>query len=157
MRIISQLSGDGAVFQTVQQMKQLINEGSIDPLIRKHAFLATRHCDRSDNACKIHSILSYVKGKMEYTFDPSTYELLQHPKLLIKAIDLGRVVYGDCDDFSMLISSMLKSIGLKSSLKVIGIGNHYQHVYVMSDGYRLDGTSEDISEKPYYKSFEVKL
>lgn len=157
MRIINQLSGSGAIYQTVQQMKQMINEGSIDPIIRKQAFLATRHCDRNDKPCKIHSILSFIKNNMEYVFDPTTFELLQHPKLLARAVDKRLIPYGDCDDFSMYLASLLKSIGLFPKLKIIGTDMSYHHVYVICDGYVLDGTSDEIEERPYTKSFVVNL
>jgi len=157
MRILPVISGTGATYQTVQQMKQLISEASIDPIIRKQAYLATAHCDKYDTACKAYSVLGYAKSKMDYAFDPYRFELLQHPKLIAKAIDLGRRVYGDCDDFSMYIASLAKAIGLKPKLRIISMdGRRYHHVYVIVNGITLDGTTDAINLK-YVKAFDVQV
>ena len=157
MKVFPQWPGDPGVMQTVRKMKTLINQSSIHPLIRKQAFMAISNCNKLDNTCKAYSILAFAKNHISYINDPTAFELLQDPRLFAKAIDTGRRPYGDCDDFSMYIAALAKSVGMKPRLKIIGIGNTYHHVYVLINNILMDGTNDLIDEPFYSRGFEVNV
>lgn len=137
-------------------MQSLVNGAFLDPLIRRQAFLATRHCGRRNTACKCYSVLAWVKAHLHYIADPTGVESLSDPRLVAKAIHYGRQPFGDCDDFSMYTAALLKAIGLKPKFRVLGRGRFYHHVIVSCNGYNLDGTREewdDISESTVRREY----
>lgn len=142
--IIPQAGGTLGVRQTVNTMRSLINGAITDPLIRDQAAYATQHCPRGDRACQCYSLLAWVKRTMHFTSDPKGIEALHTPQLIARAIHHGRFTYGDCDDFSMYLAALIKSIGMQPTLRAVGYdGHHYQHVYVVCQGMKLDATRDD--------------
>jgi hypothetical protein len=142
--VIAQAPGPAGVAQTLRTMRVLIQASAIDPLIRRQAAQATAHCARADARCQCASMLSWVKRKMRFVPDPAGVEALHDPRMIARAIEDGRDVYGDCDDFSVYLASLLAAIGRKPILRAVGYnGRPYQHVYVVCDGMRLDATKDD--------------
>jgi hypothetical protein len=148
MKIYPQRRGKPGVLETLYRMRRLVRQASINPIIRKQAFLATKQCPKKDYKCKCYSILAWARSHILFVPDPLHHELLQDPRLIAKAIETKRAVYGDCDDFAMYIASLLRAIGLKPNFVVAGdkdIG--YYHVYVECMGIPLDGTTGDMPKK----------
>lgn len=146
-QIIPQLPGEAGVRQTVNMMVSLVNKSITDPLIRAQAAQATMHCPRGDKRCLCYALLTWVKRIMHYVADPKGVEALHDPRLIARAIHEGRYVYGDCDDLSMYLATLMKSIGLDPSFRAVGYnGKQYQHVYVMCQGMKLDATRDEWTQ-----------
>lgn len=143
MEIRPHAGGIRGVQQTMETMTALINAAYLDPVIRDQAVSATAHCQRVKR-CQCASILAWVKRKMHYVSDPTDVEALHNPVLIARAIAAGRQVYGDCDDFSMYVAALLKSIGLRPVLRAVGYNRGpFQHIYVTCEGMKLDATRDD--------------
>jgi hypothetical protein len=78
-------------------------------------------CDYSENyiVCHTKAIFYFVRDNMNYVRDPIAFEYVKTP--LESLNNLG----GDCDDASVLLASLLGSIGVKTRLVFIP-----GHVYV---------------------------
>ena len=77
---------------------------------------------------------------MRYVKDPAGIELLHDPRLIARAIAGHKLVYGDCDDMSMYLAALLKSVGLRPLFRAVGYnGRPFQHVYVRCEGVTLEG------------------
>jgi len=145
--VIAQASGQAGIAQTLRTMRQLAMAASIDPVIRRQAARATAHCDRADITCQCASLLAWVKRKLRFVADPSTAEALHDPRMMARAIEQGKDVYGDCDDFSMYLAALLMAVGRRPIFRAVGYdGRPYQHVYVVCDGMPLDATRDEWRE-----------
>lgn len=71
------------------------------------------------------AVFEWVRNNIRYTRDPTNIELFQRPR---RTVELKT---GDCDDFSILICSLLGSIGHVCMLRVIGItaNDQPEHIY----------------------------
>jgi hypothetical protein len=144
MQTLPQLPGEAGVRQTINLMVSLTNASITDPLVRAQAAQAISGCPRGDRACQCYALLSWVKRIMHYVADPKGVEALHDPRLIAKAIHEKRYVYGDCDDMSMYLAALMKSVGLDPSFRAVGYGGKpYQHVYVSCLGMRMDATRDE--------------
>lgn len=81
---------------------------------------------------------------MAFVRDPDGVEALHDPIAIAKAIHVGKRPWGDCDDFSMYLAALMKSVGLRAHFRAVGYnGGHLTHVYVVGDGgVKLDPTRD---------------
>lgn len=140
MRTFAQFPGDAGVFQTLAHMRGLVNRAQIHPLIRKQAYLATENCPRRNQTCKAYALLGWAQQRIRFVHDPVDYEGLHDPVMIAQAIEYGQQPFGDCDDFSMYVAALAKSIGLIPKFKVVGRDRQFHHVLVSVNGIDLDAT-----------------
>ena len=77
-------------------------------------------------------IFYFVRNNIKYINDPFAHELLIEPsKLLV-------IKQGDCDDKSMLLASLLLSIGIPTRFIAVKRPNHKTFSHVYCEGY-IDG------------------
>lgn len=81
---------------------------------------------------------------MRYVKDPVGVEALHDPIAIAQEVARGGKPFGDCDDFSIYLAALMKSVGLPCTLKAVGFnGGRLSHVYVMGPrGARLDGIKD---------------
>lgn len=153
-----QLGGPDGVKQTLGIMTRLANAALVNPFIRAQAAQAISTCGRGDKKCQCYALLTWVKRKMLYIPDPKGVEALHNPAMIAEAIHAGRMVYGDCDDMSLYLATLMKSIGLSPSFRAVGYnGNQYQHVYVFCEGMKLDATRDEWNERPRLTPQETSI
>ena len=129
LQVFSQLPGEAGVFQTVRMMIGMVNRSFLDPIIRERGASLSIGCERSQR-CEDREILHYVRSQVQYIKDPSGVEALTNPVTLEAKIRQRVSAFGDCDDMSMLIAALLKSIGHQPKFVVIGRRNILHHVLV---------------------------
>lgn len=79
------------------------------------------------------AIATYIQRKVRYVKDIDNVEMLTQPQIFIKALIAGQNVYGDCDDMSLLLATLLLSIGIKPSFKIVrwrDESGNFNHIYV---------------------------
>lgn len=107
------------------------------------------------------AIGDFVKRNVTYRRDPEGTEHLIDPLLMIQDIQQGRAE-GDCDDMSLLIATLLISIGCQPYFRTVryeGRFGSFNHVYVVV--YDRNGKSKSqrivldaiIKDKPI--GFEI--
>ena len=88
-------------------------------------------CDYSENyiICQSKTIFNFVRDKFNYVQDPNSFEYVKSP---IESLNnLG----GDCDDASVLLASLLGSIGIRTRL--VFVPNHvYVEAYLPEASFR---------------------
>lgn len=143
LAIFPQAGGDLGVRQTLLKMKSLINGAILDPVIRAQAANAMSGCDKGNRACICSAMLAWVNRMVRYIPDPQGTELLHDPRLMAHGIAKGKQVYGDCDDMSLYLAALLKSVGQRPILRAVGYDERpFSHVYVCCEGYKLDATRD---------------
>jgi hypothetical protein len=134
---------DAAVMQRVQVMQALIRDGSLHDHIRERAAHVIRQCPTHSLRCHCMALSDWVRRRVAYVRDPHRIEAMHHPATWTeRRIRAGEYVWGDCDDMSIYLASLLAAIGIRSELRVVGRGRHFHHVYVFACGMHLDPTVE---------------
>ncbi len=123
---------------------QEIGEGKRDPRIRQIAakVLSQRNSDggwavsEKDYTGEVDALYYYVRENVRYTHDISEVELFQRPSRTLE------LKIGDCDDLTILLGSLLQSVGYPVILRVVGLnGGAYQHIYILA-GIPPEGATE---------------
>ena len=126
----------------VKLIADLIEEGSQDPLIRETAIKITRHCKDKDKKCEVKAIYDWVKQNIRYIGDVTGRDSYHTARRILN------LRAGDCDDFTILICSLLASIGYEVGVRIISESplKDFHHIYAICniDGkwIPLDGTEK---------------
>ncbi len=105
----------------VNDMRYLNKVEKYSPDLRRLATGLVQSCEGKYRLeCSVEKIFNYVQGDVKYVGDPIGLELVQSP---IETMMNG----GDCEDLSILLSSLLSNIAIKSAL--VKVPNH---MYVMA-------------------------
>ncbi|MBD3263933.1 MAG: hypothetical protein GF375_02380 [Candidatus Omnitrophica bacterium] len=117
-------NGNAGIMVSAKKMVELIREYSGNQ--ERIRFLAediTRNCRSKDYLCNAKSIYDWVKANIKWDRDPDGMEMLRSP-----IVTLDRRV-GDCDDHTILIASLLKSIGMPVRIVLIASRSYRPEIY----------------------------
>lgn len=136
--------GDGGTYRTLQIMAQLARQAAVDPSIRDRAAQLISGCGR-DYRCQDFALMGWVSSRMRYVNDPEHVETINHPVTWTeRRIRQNGFVYGDCDDMSTYLASLLKAVGHNPTLTAIARfkDQPFHHVYIVCHGNDLDATGQ---------------
>jgi hypothetical protein len=124
---IPHLDGDPGVEQTIRQMCRLIAQGKQDPKVHELAAQILR-CARVpayDWTGEARAVFDWWHKNIRFTRDVDGHETLHAPA------DILRLGIGDCDDFTVGICSLLKTIGADCRIVTIATDpqGEFSHVY----------------------------
>ncbi|MGE4497095.1 MAG: transglutaminase family protein [Deferribacterales bacterium] len=102
------------------------------PKLRKLAAELTRGC--ADTECKTAKIYAFVQQKISYLSDPAGFELIQKPEETLA------LMAGDCEDLSILVSSLLWNAGVETQL--VATDRHMYSRVCGIDRVRFENTLE---------------
>lgn len=165
-----------ATYESVEVIRQLIEEGKKDWVIRRVAEKIIQYIPPKDYKREIQAVYNFVTKRLRYTKDIHRVETVHRARDLLRYHRKG----ADCDDFVILTGALLQSIG--HPIRIVIIGNNYSnkedysHIYlqVLLDGkwvpldgsvpgakvgweapryatkkiFNLDGSASDIGELP---------
>jgi predicted transglutaminase-like cysteine proteinase len=155
---------------TVTTIRELIKQSAILPQIRMTAENVLTGIQEKNWYKEIETIFEYVRANMRYTRDINDVEMIKTPLRHLTDIKERGITYGDCDDYVVLLGSLLVSAGYKIKLSVIqSLWNDtggYNHIFLevnipFSERYIVLDASDKTKEmgfEPAYKlkrSFEV--
>jgi hypothetical protein len=98
-------SGREGVRTTLRLMRQLTRDGKKNPAVRAMAVQLTRTLPQKDFLSEIKKLYEFVRDRIRYVRDTRQVETLHTPEIVLQT---GQ---GDCDDKSVLLASLLESIG----------------------------------------------
>lgn len=124
-------SGDTAIMNTINHIKNIVRSSYVNPYVRRFAENIISVCTPNDKLCEVRAIHKFVSTKVRYTKDPYGTEYLQTPPTLLQMIENGERPAGDCDDMTMLSLSLLRSVGYPVALKVASFSTNgrFSHIY----------------------------
>lgn len=129
-------NGIAGNYETVEIMCRVAREKSCHPLVRELALriLDAANVKSQNYVDEAKAIGNYVKNKVRYVRDINGIETLHDPLTLIDQLKRG-TAQGDCDDMSLLIATLLLSIGHQPFFRIVkykkGL-NGFQHIYVVA-------------------------
>ena len=118
-------SGAAGINETLRVMRAVTREYKKNMRVRERAGSLTKSCEQKDYACEVKKLHAFVRDSIRYLGDINGVETIQTPD---KTLEFG---YGDCDDKSVLLASLLESIGHPTRFVAIGFTpGVFEHVYV---------------------------
>lgn len=111
---------------TLKLMAGLVSRFKRDPLMRDTAISLVAGLRPRDWSGEARAIYEYVRDRIRYTRDVSGVETLQTPPVTME------LEAGDCDDKSVLLATLLESVGHPTRFVATGYRDpqSFSHVYV---------------------------
>jgi len=116
--------------RTVDYIIQLIRDGAKDFCVRQTAIdiLIFTGIRPKDYLGEIRTLFEWVKNKIRYTRDIHRVELLHSARRMLE------LQAGDCDDMTILLAAMIKSVGHPVRLVLVGFNpmkkKLFSHIYM---------------------------
>jgi transglutaminase-like putative cysteine protease len=118
-------SGVSGTFSTLKLMWLLVRKGKVSMPIRRLAQSLIADVQQKDFTGEVERLHRFVRDEIRYTKDINGVETLHDAEHVLA------YKQGDCDDKSILLASLLESIGHPARLVAIGFNpGQYCHVYV---------------------------
>lgn len=121
--------GERGTLETAKKIRTLIREGRGSPLIRTTAedVLEQEGVPERDHRGEAEALFEFVREHLRFTSDPYGVEMLTTAEGLLEDH-----TFADCDEFVILLGSLLESIGRRVRLKIVRRGSKgpWQHVYL---------------------------
>ncbi len=113
---------------TLKLMAGLVSQFKRDPMIRDTSISLVAGLRPRDWSGEARVIFEYVRDRIRYTRDITGVETLQTPPVTME------LEAGDCDDKSVLLATLLESIGHPTRFVATGYRapKSFSHVYVES-------------------------
>lgn len=136
-------------YQTVEVMREIAHKMKGHPLVREMALFILRNAKiKSQNFVdEARAIGQFVQKNVRYVRDTAGIEQLHSPVLMIEQIRKG-IAQGDCDDMSLLIATLLLSVGATPYFRIVrykGSSGPFNHIYVVVEDKNFRGTKERLS------------
>ena len=113
-----------SVVQKMNQLANLIKNGRIDPLIRDTALKVIKRLAERDELSEAKALFSFVRDRIRYVRDPYGEDIFEDAKFTLSRRS------GDCDATTVLLGSLLQSIGFPYRIKVVSKdGRRWTHVF----------------------------
>jgi transglutaminase-like putative cysteine protease len=127
-QVVHLANGVSGVHQTLRMMRQLVNQCKTNTQIRQAATNTVFLTPEKDEYSEAEAIFNFVRDRIRYVKDVNDIETLSTPMLTLE----GRL--GDCDDQTVLLASMLESVGYPTRFVVEGYTTpgEYEHVYMQA-------------------------
>jgi transglutaminase-like putative cysteine protease len=109
-------------------MQGLVKTGRRDPAIRELSANLVMGVAPKDFYAEAQTIFDYVQSNIRYVMDVNDVETLSPANWVLSN------GYGDCDDFAVLLASMLESIGHKCRFMAISFDGpeDFEHVLIQT-------------------------
>lgn len=125
--------GSAGIMATVAHMRQLVRQYRANPELRAVALNLLALTPEKDALAEVTTLFEFVRDRIRYAGDVLEVETLTTPD---KTLALRA---GDCDDKSVLLATLLESVGYVTRFVVTGYNfpGVFEHVYVsamLSDG-----------------------
>ena len=134
-------NGEEISQNTLNEMARIIRESSANPNIISIARKIVAQLPWKDEYAEVKAVFQFMQEYCRYVKDPVGTETITTPPLALAQIRDVRLFHGDCDDFTVLSLSLLRSIGYPVAMRIASYYPHKipGHVYGlvrMSDGWK---------------------
>ena len=106
--------GKRGIAATLSAMSSLVKAYKVNALVRRTATDIVHSWPEKDYPGEVQALQTWVRDNIRYTQDVNGVETLQTPDVLLDSRS------GDCDDKSILLASLLESIGHPTRFVALG-------------------------------------
>ena len=149
-----QSSGEAGIKQTLQRMRELVIQSDENRDIKQKAREIISGIPPNNQEAQVQAIFSWVRKNLEYVRDIYGVEELTRPDKIVHSVLNGLNIHSsDCDDFAMLLSSLLRAVGFRTRLEALAVNQPegYDHaraaVYMdkLNKWWPLEGTKPNVA------------
>jgi transglutaminase-like putative cysteine protease len=119
--------GNSGIYVSASELVGIIKQFRKNPEIRFRAEDIVRSCQNKDYNCEANKIFSWIKTNIAFRRDPYRVEMLRSPLITLERKN------GDCDDHTILLNSMLQSLGHPSRIVLVAtrklLPQNFNHVF----------------------------
>lgn len=120
--------GEEAIMNTLSVMRDLITKGAKSYYVRRWAEKLVEGIRSNEE--KIRTIFQYLGSHTNYLWDIQNIEFIKSPEVSLQLLELGERPQLDCDCYTVLILSLLKSIGFPVAMRATAYDTDtFAHVY----------------------------
>lgn len=121
-------NGKAGTLATLKIMRGIVRKYKASLPIRLLAQKLTRYLPQKNYTREVRALHHFVQNKIRYVKDIRGVETIQTP---IQTLQIGS---GDCDDKSIMVASLLESIGHETRFVACGFGapKNFSHVFVQT-------------------------
>lgn len=120
----------------VQKAEPYISKIVFDDVnLRTQAASIVRGCSSGDKECQVNKLYRYVVENYNYYSDPRSREFIQSPS------ETMNIKGGDCEDLTILLTSLLENLGIKTYLVLTE-----DHAYCLACGVDTEDLWQYIQE-----------
>jgi transglutaminase-like putative cysteine protease len=126
--VIPLANGYSGVEQTLRIMRRLVNQCKTNTQIRQAATNVIFLTPEKDEYSEAEALFNFVRDRIRYVKDVNDIETLSTPMMTLEG------GLGDCDDQTVLLASMLESVGYPTRFVIEGYTTpcEYEHVYMQA-------------------------
>ena len=130
--------GQGGTIATLDAMERAVLQGLHDPAVVLYAQEIVRGIPEHDLDREIDAVFRKAREDFRYTRDPLGVELVKTPTFILREIEGHGWAALDCDDASVWLAALLRSVGIATRFKAIRGSRRrpqdFSHVYVEAQG-----------------------
>ncbi len=138
MKLTHYRDGVMPINQRVGIIQDLVWKSIQDPRMRKIALKVTKNCPARDGECETRAVFNFVKKNVRYTGDVGSVKMGRNGP--VEGVDLFQSAFrtlefggGDCDDHTILNSTLLALNGINPRMRVTAPkGGAWQHIYAVA-------------------------
>ena len=121
---------------TITEMVRALNgpRGERSVLVRSFTESVVRGLQPKDYLSEILAIRYAVSDKTRYLNDPATTEWVKDPERIVEEINATGTALIDCDEYALLIATMLRQVGRQARYVTVGFGLGGAHTHVFAEG-----------------------
>jgi len=112
----------------IKLIAAIVRKHFLDPCVRRKAEEIIRNAGCGTNQwCQIEAIYNWVKENIQYLEDGYMVDTYKTPCEIMKS------GFGDCDDYTILLDSLLASIGFPVGARIISLKRNrpFHHIYAL--------------------------
>jgi len=142
--------GPESVKATLLYMKQMVLKSDSDRIVKSTAHEIIRNIYPGDHLQQVKAITGWVRRKLHYVRDIYGVEEVTNPATMLHNISKGLLSHSsDCDDYAVLLSALLRSVGFPTRLEALAVnGARYDHArvsaYVLGKWLPIEGTKNAL-------------
>lgn len=121
---------------TILEMRRAINgpRGERSVLVRSFTESVVRGLQPKDYLSEINAIRYAVTDHTRYLNDPVTTEWVKDPQRIVEEINATGRSTIDCDEYALLIATMLRQVGREARWVTVGFGLPGSYTHVFAEG-----------------------
>lgn len=134
---------------TVFKMINIIKSSAKNYPIREFAASIVKGMPAKDQWAEAEEIYHFVQNHSRYLKDPHETEMIQSPLIFLDKVAKEETWFGDCDDYTVLLLSLYKSIGYPVAIRTASYSKNKKpgHVYglikLYDQWYPVDGIKKE--------------
>ena len=119
--------GKAGTIAVLKEMRRLVRQGKSNPIVFDLSRDIVKNIQSKKWGLEVAAVFRWVRDNIRYVKDPRNIETLHTPE---KILEFGQ---GDCDDQSILLATLLESIGHPARFVAVGFTpGTFSHVYIES-------------------------